>query len=58
MAGHPFQTSVLGDELRAVVADDPRGDARMYFERTSQNDLDILFAHCLANLPPIGFFVI
>ena len=42
---------VLGDELRAVVGDDPRGRAGERFPRPLDDDLHLRLLHRLANLP-------
>ena len=42
---------VAGDELRAVVADDPRPCVGELFASPLQEDLDILLGHGLASLP-------
>ena len=42
---------ILGDELRAVVADDPRRLAGKLFAGALEDRLDIQFGHLLADFP-------
>src|SRR6266436_45343 len=53
--GQPSQTDkllkVLGDKLRTVVGDDPRGSTRISFSSSLQDDLDVELCHRAAQLP-------
>ena len=42
---------IFGDELRAVVRDDPRSRFRVVLLRSLQDDLDVRFGHRLPDVP-------
>jgi len=51
-ASHPDELfEVLGNELRAVVGNDPGGGIREFLRGPLQNDFHVLFGHRLTQLP-------